>query len=74
MQFGIHYFVWRIPFLDVPETKTIFGNFEEIGKLFHLEGDFGNFQKGRDNLGNLKTWPILTKKRDISTSEGKEKE
>ena len=30
-----------------------FGNLEEIEKMFHLEGDFGNMQKC-DNLENLK--------------------
>ena len=40
--------------MDVPETKTIFDNLEEMEKLLHLEGDFGNLQKECDNLENLK--------------------
>ena len=42
--------------------KIDFGNLKEIKKLFHIEGDFGNLQKERDNLKIPKMRMILTKK------------
>ena len=35
-------------------NKNDFGDLEEIGKLFHLEGDFGYLQKECGNSENLK--------------------
>ena len=58
IQLGIHYCEWGIPFMDVPETKRFLIS-KEIWELYHLEIGFGNMEKERDNLGNLKVWLIL---------------
>ena len=39
-----------------------FGNLEEIGKLLHLEDDFGNLQKDSIIRKISKMWLILSKK------------
>ena len=41
------YYFWMF------RKQNDFGNLEEIDKLFHLEGDFGNMQKECGNLRNL---------------------
>ena len=56
--------VGGIPFLDVPE-KSRFCKFGRNCKLFHLEIDFENSQKGRDNLEISKMWLILTKTKGL---------
>ena len=46
--------MWRIPFLDVPETNSISEIRKQLEKMFHLWGDFENLQKECDNSENLK--------------------
>ena len=47
---------------------------KEIGKLYHLEGDFGNMQQECDNLEISKMRLILKMGRGSSTPEGRERE
>ena len=52
-----------------------FGNLEEIGKLFHLEGDFENSQKACDNPEKYQKCGRFRLRRGYSTTyEGKGKE
>ena len=55
-------------------NQNDFENLKEIGKLFHLEGDFGNTQKECGNLENLKNVGDFDEEKGSSTSEGKVRE